>query len=181
MSIVKQIKLACPKELGTFLETLNRTAHMENDWNTISVKASYAKLKKDIEVEMQQVDMLLAYGNEMSDVRECATGKEYTQDNRQALANLQIALDFLNNPPVVENPNSGGASINVESIDWNKPVLTAEEVRKLLNIGENTFRKWVNGGWISYTQMDGSDKKYIETENLKAFLRNPKIFYPCNK
>ena len=67
------------------------------------------------------------------------------------------------------------------TIEWNKPVYTSDEVKSLLNISDNTFRRWVNGGWISYCQMEGSDKKFIQREHLLKFLNNPKIFYPSSK
>lgn len=86
---------------------------------------------------------------------------------------LDRLLTFLN-CLLKDNPKS-------ESKEWNKPVYTSEEVKTLLNISDNTLRRWVNGGWIPYTQMDGSDKKFIQREHLLNFLNNPKIFYPSSK
>lgn len=180
-NIVKSLELASPKELGALLDDINRTAYQENDWNPFSVKASYAELMATIDVEWGRVKELLDYGHETSDVHDCSTGEEYSLNNRQAMMNLKLAYSYLNNPPIVENPNSEGIAVEVDAIDWSKPVYTAEEVRTLLNVSENTFRKWLNGGWISYTQMEGSDKKFIAKDSLMAFLRNPKIFYPSSK
>lgn len=105
----------------------------------------------------------------------------YVYDTMQAITNLKIAYDFFSNPPIVENPNSECLKLDAEDIDWGKPVYTADEVKTLLHISDNTFRKWVNGGWIAYSQMDGSDKKFIRREHLLEFLNNPKIFYPSSK
>ena len=71
--------------------------------------------------------------------------------------------------------------IKTKTIDWNKPVYTTEEIKNLLDISDTTLRRWINDGWISYSQIDGSDKKYIQKEHLLAFLNNPKIFYPSSK
>ena len=76
---------------------------------------------------------------------------------------------------------TGGINIDKSKIDWSKPVYTAEEVKTLLGVSDTTFRRWLNGGWIPYTQMDGSDKKFIQKEHLLAFLNNEKIFYPSAK
>ena len=179
--IVKSLELATPKELGALLDNINRTAYQENDWSPISVKASYTELMATIDVEWGRVKELLDYGHETSDVHDCSTGEEYTLNNRQAMMNLKLAYDYLNNPPVVENPNSEGISVEDDAIDWSKPVFTEAEVRTMLNVSENTFRRWLKDGWISYTQMAGGDKKFIDKESLMAFLHNPRIFYPSSK
>lgn len=92
---------------------------------------------------------------------------------------LDELLTFLSS--LLKDDNTKSESIEVETIEWNKPVYTSDEVKSLLNISDNTFRRWVNGGWISYSQMDGSDKKFIQSEHLLNFLNNPKIFYPSSK
>lgn len=123
--------------------------------------------------------MYLDFGNETMDVHDCQTGEQRVLNVRQALTNLKISKDFFENPPVVDNPNSEG--VTVQAISWDKPVYTADEIKALLKVSDSTFRRWMSGGWISYTQMDGSDKKFIKKEDLLAFLNNPKIFYPSNK
>lgn len=90
------------------------------------------------------------------------------------LCYLSRLIAFIGSLPEDDNPKS-------ESKKWNKPVYTSDEVKSLLNISDNTFRRWVNGGWISYSQMDGSDKKFVQREHLLNFLNNPKIFYPSSK
>lgn len=69
------------------------------------------------------------------------------------------------------------ASDGSESIYW-KPVYTANEVKELLNIGDNTFRKWIRNGWISYSQVPGSSKIYIQQQHLLDFLNDERFFYP---
>ena len=78
-------------------------------------------------------------------------------------------------------PMVDGITIDMSKIDWSKPVYTADEVKKLLDMSDSTFRRRLNEGWISYTQLPGSDKKYIQREHLQAFLNNLKIFYPSTK
>ncbi len=65
-----------------------------------------------------------------------------------------------------------------EKIDWEKPIYTADEVKVLLDIGETTFRKWINNGWISYSEVPGSSKKYFQKEHIIDFLNDGRFFYP---
>lgn len=65
-----------------------------------------------------------------------------------------------------------------EGIDWTKPLFTAKEVKVLLGIKDNTFRKWIREGYISYTQVPGSSKIYIQKEHLIDFLNDTRFFYP---
>lgn len=74
-----------------------------------------------------------------------------------------------------------GVTLDVSKIDWEKPVYTADEVKKLLGVSDTTFRRWMNAGWITYSQMDGSDKRFIQREHLMEFLNNPKVLYPSTK
>lgn len=85
--------------------------------------------------------------------------------------------------PDSETPKApiDGLPADVANIDWDKPVYTADEVKKLFGVSDSTFRRWINGGWIAYSQVDGSDKKYIQREHIMAFLNNPKIHYPSTK
>ena len=179
--IIRDITCASAKELSDFLEELNRETYQDNDWKEIAVRASYVNILEAIELEWGNVKLSYELGNLSMDVKDCRTGECYSYSILQAKMNLELAYKFLKNPPVVENPNSEGINIDVNSIDWNKPIYTSEEVGMLLGVSESTFRKWINGGWISYTQMNGSDKKFIQKEHLLAFLNNPRIFYPSSK
>lgn len=180
-TIVKKIIKSTPKELGVLLDSINRIAYQENEWNSISVRASYAYLINAIEVHAQQTQLQLDFNNLTCEFHDCLTNETFIYDVYQALTNLKLAYSYFQNPPVVENPNAEEIKVNVDTIDWNKPVYTIEEVRKLLDVSENVLRKWIQGGWISYTQMNGSDKRFIEKDNLLEFLHNPKIFYPKSK
>lgn len=173
---VYRIEQAKPEELPELLNTRNRESFQEYHWDIIAVKASYAYLIDAISELWRQNNLYLDYGN-----RTMEKPDGYVYDTMQAITNLKIAYDFFSNPPIVENPNSECLKLDVEDIDWGKPVYTADEVKTLLHISDNTFRKWVNGGWIAYSQMDGSDKKFIQREHLLEFLNNPKIFYPSSK
>jgi hypothetical protein len=64
------------------------------------------------------------------------------------------------------------------NIDWEKPIYTAEEVKILLDISDNTFRRWIAEGLISYTLVPGSNKKYIQRQHILDFMNDEKYFYP---
>lgn len=179
--IVNQIQYASAKELGRILDEYNKESFQEYEWDAISVRASYSELISMIEYAYSQCKMYLDYGNETMDVTDCRTGEQSVLNVRQALTNLKIAKDFFDNPPVVENPNKERLAFDVNKIDWDKPVYTATELKTLLGLSDSTLSRWLTGGWIPYTQVDGSDKRFIQKEHLLAFLNNPKIFYPNSK
>lgn len=106
-------------------------------------------------------------------------------DRQVALIMAKESLKFLEMngfiKSSVDEPMGGGITADISKIDWDKPVYTADEVKKLLGVSDTTFRRLINGGWIAYSQVDGSDKKYIQREHIMAFLNNPKIHYPSTK
>lgn len=171
-TLLLKIELASPKELGGILESVNRSVHSENDWNAISVKATYISLLSTIDEELGNFNTYLSFGNETMDYMDCATGEEHTFNVRQALGNLTIAKEFFTNPPVLANPKD----VDVNSINWNnREIFTAEETMVILNLGETTYKRWVNDGWLSETQMMGSNKRYVQKKDIIDFLNNPKI------
>lgn len=108
-------------------------------------------------------------------------------DGEIALAVARECFESLEKQGVI-NPITGATkttedaiTVDVSKIDWNKPVYTADEVKKLLGVSDTTFRRWMNAGWITYSQMDGSDKRFIQREHLMEFLNNPKVLYPSSK
>lgn len=172
-TLVLKIEAAIPKELGKVLEALNREFHSENDWNSISVKAAYINLLSAIDTEIGNFSTYLAFGNDTMDYEDCSTGEQLTFNVRQALGNLNIAKEYFQNPPVLTNPKS----IDVNSINWNnREVFTADEAMAILNVGESTYKRWVNDGWLSETQMTGSNKRWVLKENIIKFIKNPKIY-----
>lgn len=181
-TLIKRIQYASARELGGILEDYNRTTFQEYDWNIVSVKASYSSIISRIDDSWHQCKEYLDYGNETMNVYDCKTGEQALLHVRQALSNLYAAKEFFSNPPAVENPNIEGVIVEDDKIaSLDKPVYTADEVKSLLGVSDSTFRRWLNGGWISYTQVEGSDKRFIQKEHLLAFLNNPKIFYPSSK
>lgn len=171
-ALMLKIKLASPKELGNILESVNRSVFSENDWNTISVKATYVSLLSAIDVELANFNTYLSFGNETMDYVDCLTGDECTFNVRQVIGNLIISKEFFANPPVLTNPKE----IDVNSINWNnREIFTAEETMVILNLGETTYKRWVNDGWLSETQMMGSNKRYVQKKDIIDFLNNPKI------
>ena len=180
-NIVDRIQYASAKELGGILEEYNRKAYQDNDWNPISVKASYSSILSTIDANLNQCKMYADFGHAVINVHDYKTGEDSILHVQQALTNLQLAKEFFANPPSVTNPNTEGITVDASKIDWDKPVFTANEIKTLLGVSDSTFNRWINGGWISYTQMEGSDKKFIKKEDLYAFLNNKKIFYPSSK
>ena len=78
-----------------------------------------------------------------------------------------------------EDTQEEASSNPIETITWDKPIYTAEEVKKLLDLSDSTFQRRLNNGYIAYSQVQGSDKKYITREDLFAFLQ--KHYYPSTK
>ena len=171
-TLVLKIEATTPKELGEVLEALNREVHSENDWNSISVKAAYINLLSAIDGEIGNFSTYLAFGNEIMDYEDCSTGEQLTFNVRQALGNLNIAKEYFQNPPVLQNPSS----IDVNAINWNgREIFFPEEVQTILNISATTYKRWVDGGWLSETQVDGSNKRYVQKKDIIDFINNPKI------
>lgn len=178
-AIISRILSASPNELEGVLDSINREVFQNSDWDFLSVKTSYSTILEEIADALSRYErcLHLGKGEEVLDVR---SSVQRIAEARSAKLKLQRAESFFRNPPVLENPNPGGR-LSIPVIDWNKPVYTADEVKALLGVSDSTFRRWLTGGWISYTQMDGSDKKFIQKEHLLAFLNNVKIFYPSTK
>lgn len=180
LKLIKKIELSSPEELGSILDDVNRNEFIKNDWDAISVKKSYSYILPMIDYEIEQCLSYIYYGNAIMEVEDSESSSRYVLKPLQALKNLRHSKDFFSNPPIISNPNSESLKINVGNINWDKPVYTTDEVKTLLKVSDNTLRKWLDG-WISYTQIPGSDKKFILKESLLAFLKNPKIFYPSSK
>lgn len=178
-TIINRILSASPIELEGVLDSINREVFQNSGWDFLSVKSSYSTVLEEIADTLSRYERCLhsGTGEEVIDFRSSVLR---IAEARSAIMKLQRAESFFRNPPVVENPNPGGR-LSLPTIDWNKPVYTADEVKALLGVSDSTFRRWLYGGWISYTQMDGSDKKFIQKEHLMAFFNNPKIFYPSSK
>lgn len=172
-TLIRKIEIAAPKELGEVVEAVNREVYSENDWNPISVKATYVNLLSTIDVEIGNFTTYLAFGNETMDYEDCLTKEMLTFNVRQALGNLNIAKDYFQNPPVLKNPSS----IDVNTINWNgREIFFPEEVQAILNIGTTTYKRWVDGGWLSETQVEGSNKRYVQKKDIIDFINNPKIY-----
>ena len=60
----------------------------------------------------------------------------------------------------------------VSDRDWNnREIFTAEETMVILSLGETTYKRWVNDGWLSETQMMGSNKRYVQKKDIIDFLK----------
>lgn len=180
-SFLRQIETAQPKELSDYLNKLNRDNFLNNDWSIIAVKAAYSELVNILNDGLAQCKQFLEYGNEKMKVHDCLTGEDWSFSVRQAISNIEITLEFLKNPPIVDNPITEEIEVDDDKIDWSKPLFTPEEVRALLKVSENTLRKWMDEGWMSYTRMPGSPKTYISRDDLQDFLKNPLIYFPRSK
>ena len=101
-SIVYQILVASPKELGVLVDEVNKKVYADNDYNTISVKATYSTLLEWIESYIAENNQYLAYGNEIMELAD--TGVCFTYNVRQALSNLKIVREAFSNPIVITPP-----------------------------------------------------------------------------
>ena len=101
-SIVFQILAASPKELGVLVDVVNKEVYANNDYNTISVKATYSTLIERIDRYIDNNNQYLAYGNEIMELAD--TGVCFTYNVRQAISNLKIARESFLNPIVITPP-----------------------------------------------------------------------------
>ncbi|MBO5276734.1 MAG: hypothetical protein J6J10_06065 [Alistipes sp.] len=101
-SIVYQILVASPKELGVLVDEVNKKVYADNDYNTISVKATYSTLLEWIDSYIAENNQYLAYGNEIMELAD--TGVCFTYNVRQALSNLKIVREAFSNPIVINPP-----------------------------------------------------------------------------
>ena len=101
-SIVYQILVASPKELGVLVDEVNKKVYADNDYNTISVKATYSTLLEWIDSYIAENNQYLAYGNEIMELAD--TGVCFTYNVRQAISNLKIVREAFINPAVIAPP-----------------------------------------------------------------------------
>ena len=101
-SIVYQILVASPKELGVLVDEVNKEVYADNDYNPISVKASYSTLLEWIDRYIADNNQCLAYGNEVMEFVD--TGVSFKYNVRQALSNLKIVREAFVNPVVIAPP-----------------------------------------------------------------------------
>ena len=69
--------------------------------------------------------------------------------------------------------------INVQGVS--APVYSSQDIMSILDIKETTLRKLRNDGWLTYRQVEGSDKIWYTQEDLDAFLNHPKIAHKAWK
>ena len=173
---IRKVLTASPKELSSVLQQHQEETLKENGGDVIAVKAIYNLLIQDIDSKRKECQICINFGNYTPFEWDEKEHKEYRYDVYQGIANLDTAREFLNN-----NPATQEIKVDVDKIDWSKPVFTADEVRTMLNVSPNTLRKWIDDGWMAHTRMDGSNKVLISREDLKDFLNNNKIYYPRSK
>ena len=101
-SIVYQILVASPKELGVLVDEVNREVYADNNYNPISVKASYSTLLERIDRYIADNNQCLAYGNEVMEFVD--TGVCFKYNVRQAISNLKIVREAFINPVVIAPP-----------------------------------------------------------------------------
>lgn len=101
-SIVYHILVASPKELGVLVDEVNKEVYADNDYNPISVKASYSTLLEWIDRYIADNNQCLAYGNEVMEFVD--TGVCFKYNVRQAISNLKIVREAFINPVVIAPP-----------------------------------------------------------------------------
>lgn len=123
-SIVYQILVASPKELGVLVDEVNKEVYADNDYNPISVKASYSTLLEWIDRYIADNNQCLAYGNEVMEFVD--TGVCFKYNVRQALSNLKIVREAFINPVVIAPP----AQEQTDAIVADSKPESAEEVKE---------------------------------------------------
>ncbi len=125
-SIVYQILVASPKELGVLVDEVNREVYADNDYNPISVKASYSTLLEWIDRYIADNNQCLAYGNEVMEFED--VGVCFSYNVRQALSNLKIVREAFTNPIVITPP----VQEQTDAIVADTKPESAEEVKEYL-------------------------------------------------
>lgn len=100
--IINRLLVATPTELVELLDHINLDTFTKNKWRFIAVKASYASLIATIDDELSNCNTYLSFGNFMMDYVDCQTGESFSYDLKQAISNLILAREFLQNPPILE-------------------------------------------------------------------------------
>ena len=135
-SIVYQILVASPKELGALVDVVNKETYAENNYNQISIKAAYSTLLEWIDRYIADNNQYLAYGNEtmeLNDTRVCFTYKV-----RQAISNLKIAQEAFANPVIITPP----VQKQTDAIEVEPKIEPKEEAQivSTYNIEENVVK-----------------------------------------
>ena len=125
-SIVYQILVASPKELGVLVDEVNREVYADNDYNPISMKASYSTLLEWIDRYIADNNQCLAYGNEVMELVD--TGVSFKYNVRQAISNLKIVREAFINPVVIAPP----VQEQTDAIVADTKPESAEEVKEYL-------------------------------------------------
>ena len=149
-SIVYQILVASPKELGVLVDEVNKEVYADNDYNPISVKATYSTLLEWIDRYIADNNQYLAYGNEIMELAD--TGVCFTYNVRQALSNLKIVREAFSNPIVITPPVQ---ELTNAIVAESKPELETKEQTQtapISNVEENVIKgvaglaKYLNRG-----------------------------------
>ncbi len=179
-SFLKKVYTASsPVELSEILQQYNKECFKEYNWDIVAVKAFYRSLLDDIEDARKRCQIVLNFKTREPFEWDNEKHEAWNYDAKQAIRNLDIVQEFIMNPPVLENPKEVDIKVDVSAIDWSKPVYTPQEVKTLLNISDNTLRKWAEDKrWITFTKVDGS-KVFYTRESIIEFLN--RFGYPAKK
>lgn len=151
-SIVYQILVASPKELGVLVDEVNKEVYADNDYNPISVKASYSTLLEWIDRYIADNNQYLAYGNEIMELAD--TGVCFTYNVRQALSNLKIVREAFINPVVIAPPvqEQTDAIVADSKPEFVEEVKDYPQTTPISNVEENVIKgvaglaKYLNRG-----------------------------------
>ena len=143
-SIVYQILIASPKELGALVDVVNKDTYAENNYNQISVKAAYSTLLEWIDRYIANNNQYLAYGNEIMELND--TGVRFTYKVRQAISNLKIAQEAFANPVVIAPPvQEQTDAIEVEPKE-EAQIVSTSNVKENIITGVAGLAKYLNRG-----------------------------------
>ena len=151
-SIVYQILVASPKELGALVDEVNKKVYADNDYNTISVRASYSTLLEWIDSYIAENNQYLAYGNEIMELAD--KGVCFTYNVRQALSNLKIVREAFSNPIVIAPPvqEQTDAIVADSKPEFVEEVKEYTQTTPISNVEENVIKgvaglaKYLNRG-----------------------------------
>lgn len=165
IDLVTEIKLASPEDLSKILRKHTSELNRLHKKDEVAIKAEVKKLSNNLVSQLLRYQEMLSYGNLTVEEFYNDTQKTIVFSTENVITNIKIALEYFSTTTTVvqEEPK----------IDWNKPVFQIEEVEQLLGVCRNTFKKYMDNGYLTYSGI--GDKKWVTKENLYTFLSRPDI------
>lgn len=161
-AFVAKIKLASSEELPKVLQDF-----ASRQSGVVTNKVFVEKLINTLTTELSQYQDMLYFGNAIVQEFDNDTKVKFEFNTETVLTNIKVTLDFLKR---INNEH-----IQEPKINWEKPVYTFDEVLNMLNITRNTLLKYINDGYLAFSQVPNSDKRFFSKEDLTSFLNHPDV------